>query len=82
MSKNKKSEEEKVSQLQTFVENRKHYSDKDIQFDLLYTQRQLLTTQRQLLEKTEKIRANTSTLIYWLIVIPIVIGVIAFIVSS
>jgi len=75
-----KGEEPKIkkSQQELFQDNRKNYSDKDIQLELLFTQRLLLDTQRQLLKMTDKVRGNTNTLIWWLIVMPIIFTIIAY----
>jgi hypothetical protein len=37
---------------------------------------EMLFTQNQTIDKLEKVRSNTSSLVWWLIVIPIIAGII------
>ncbi|CAL2081678.1 hypothetical protein [Tenacibaculum sp. 190524A05c] len=57
---------------QKFDEKYKEYSLEDLQKEALYTQKLLL-------EKTERVRANTYYLVVFLVVIPIVAGVLALV---
>lgn len=50
-----------------FEEQRRDWSDREIQLEMLFSQQLLI-------EKMEKVRGNTNTMIWWLIVIPIVIA--------
>ena len=83
------SEEEKVLPVYKseerieFEEQRKDWSDRDIQMEMLYDQQvlvaeqhEMLNAQYNLIRSTEKVRANTNTLIWWLIAIPIILGII------
>ncbi len=51
--------------------------DKDGDLTSVGVQVEILLTQRLVLEKLEKIRENTSYLVWWLVVVPIVVGIIA-----
>ena len=53
-----------------FIEQRKDWSDREIQLEQSFYQQILI-------DKTEKVRGNTNTMIWWLIAIPLVIGIIA-----
>lgn len=52
-----------------------NYSDSEIQIELLFTQKRAL-------ERLERIRKNTSNLVWFLIVIPIIVGVFILAFSS
>lgn len=54
---------------QNFEDKRKNYSDREIQLELLYSQKKLNDTM-------DKVRGNTKTLIWWLIVLPFIFGLI------
>ena len=54
-----------------FEEQRKDWSDRELQMDMLYAQQILI-------DKMDKVRGNTNTLIWWLIAIPIILGVIIY----
>lgn len=60
----KKSKREK-----NFEAQRRNCSDREIQLELLYSQKLLI-------EKMDKVRGNTNTLIWWLIVLPFIFGLI------
>lgn len=53
-----------------FIETYSDYNDQDILKELLYTQQLHL-------EKLEKVRSNTSMLVWWLVAIPIILGLLA-----
>lgn len=57
--------------LEKFVENKKHWEERHIQLAQLY---QL----RLIHEKLERNRSNTSTLVWWLIAIPIIVALLLF----
>lgn len=60
----------KKSELQRMFEfQRRDWSDREIQLEMLYAQQILIN-------KMDKVRGNTNTMIWWLIVIPIIIGII------
>ena len=52
-----------------FEEQRKECSDRELQMELLYAQQILI-------EKMDKVRGNTNTLVWWLIVLPFIFGLI------
>jgi len=58
-----------------FYEKHHHLTDSEVQKELLYY------TQLKL-EKLERIRRNTSMIITWLIVLPVVLGVVLFIAGA
>jgi predicted nuclease of restriction endonuclease-like RecB superfamily len=49
---------------QYFEDQRRNLSDRELQLNLLYSQKLLIETM-------DKLRGNTNTLIWWLIAIPI-----------
>ena len=57
-----------------FEQQRKDWSDREIRMEMLYAQQILI-------EKTDKVRGNTNTMIWFLIVIPIILAFLAFIIS-
>ena len=59
----------KSKRQQYFEDQRRNMSDREIQFELLYSQKILIETM-------DKVRGNTNTLIWWLIAIPIILGII------
>ena len=59
----------KTTAQKKFEESRKDYSDKEIQIEILYSNWKIQ-------EATEKTRANTSTIV-WIIVIGIIISVLS-----
>ena len=58
----------KTRRQEYFEKQRIQWSDRDIQLEILYAQ------QIQI-DKLEKIRANTNTMIWWLIAIPIILAI-------
>ena len=59
----------KSKRQQYFEDQRRNMSDREIQFELLYSQKILIETM-------DKVRGNTNTFIWWLIAIPIILGII------
>jgi len=59
----------KTKRQRHFIEQRKDWSDREIQLEHLFYQQILI-------DKTDKVRGNTNTMIWWLIAIPFVIGII------
>ena len=59
----------KTTAQQKFEESRKDYSDREIQIEILYSNWKIQ-------EATEKTRANTSTIV-WIVVIGIIISVLS-----
>jgi len=87
------SEEEKVLPVYKseerieFEEQRKDWSNRDRQIEMLYALQTLVDEQRDidkgmriLVDTTDKVRGNTNTMIWWLVAIPMAMGVIASIV--
>jgi len=62
----------KSKRQQYFEDQRRNLSDRELQLDLLYSQKLLIETM-------DKVRGNTNTLIWWLIAIPFMIGAIVFV---
>ncbi len=60
---------EKKTEQEKFESQREYYSDREIQMEMLYAQQLIIW-------KLDKIRANTNTLIWWLVVLPILAGII------
>ena len=71
----KKEEQKLTPRKKRFNEKYNDFSDSEIQRELLFTQQ--LT-----IDKLEKIRTNTSNLVWFLIVIPIIFGILAVLLSS
>lgn len=65
----------KSKQQQYFEDQRRNLSDRELQLDLLYSQKLLIETM-------DKVRGNTNTLIWWLIAIPVIIGAIIFMTAT
>ena len=61
---------------------RYEFNEKYYDFTKSEIQKELLFTQQLTIEKLEKIRANTSILVWFLIVIPIIFGILAVLLSS
>ena len=59
----------KSKRQQYFESQRGNISDREIQLELLYSQKILNETM-------DKVRGNTNTLIWWLIVLPFIFGII------
>ena len=59
----------KSKRQQYFEDQRRNLSDRELQLDLIYSQKLLIETM-------DKVRGNTNTLIWWLIAIPIILGII------
>ena len=55
----------------------KDFTESEIQKEILFAQ--LLTNDK--LEIIEKVRSNTSKIVWWIIVIPIIAAVIVFVIS-
>ena len=55
---------------------RKNFNEKYDNLNEIEIQKEILFSQRLMLEKLEQIRTNTSTLVWFLIIIPIIVGVI------
>ena len=66
---------EKTKRQWYFEGQRRNLSDREIQLELLFSQKILIETM-------DRVRGNTNTMIWWLIVIPLVIGVIVAIALS
>lgn len=64
----------KTTAQQKFEESRKDYSDREIQIEILYSNWKIQ-------EATEKTRANTSTIV-WIVVIGIIISVLSGIMGA
>ncbi|MDX8552936.1 hypothetical protein MK851_04760 [Tenacibaculum sp. 1B UA] len=71
----KKKEQKLTPKKKRFNEKYNDFSDSEIQRELLFAQQ--LT-----IDKLEKIRTNTSNLVWFLIVIPIIFGILAVVLSS
>lgn len=54
---------------------RKRFNEKYNESNEIEIQKELLFTQQLTAERIEKVRANTSTLVWFLIVIPIIFGI-------
>ena len=65
----------KSKRQQYFEDQRRNLSDREMQLDLLYSQKLLIETM-------DKVRGNTNTLIWWLIAIPFIIGAIIFMTTT
>ena len=66
---------------QKLTPKRKRFNEKYNEFNENEIQKELLFTQQLTIEKLEKIRTNTSNLVWFLIIIPIIFGVLATILS-
>lgn len=61
---------------------RKRFNEKYNEYNVNDIQKELLYTQQITIDKLEKIRANTSNLVWFLIVVPTVLGVLAVVLIS
>ncbi len=64
----------KTTAQKKFEESRKDYSDREIQIEILYSNWKIQ-------EATEKTRANTSTIV-WIVVIGIIISILSVIMGA
>ena len=60
---------EKSKRQQYFEVQRRNLADREIQLELLFSQKILIETM-------DRVRGNTNTLIWWLIVLPFIFGLI------
>ena len=67
---------------QKLTPKRKKFNEKYIEYSDDEIQKEILFAQQLNIDKLEKIRANTSNLVWFLIVIPIIFGILAVILSS
>ena len=67
---------------QKLTPKRKRFNEKYNEFTESEIQKELLFAQQLTIDKLEKIRANTSNLVWFLIVIPIILGILAVVLSS
>ena len=66
---------------QKLTPRRKRFNEKYNDLSESELQKELLFTQQLTIEKLEKIRKNTSNLVWFLIVIPIIFGALALMLS-
>ena len=68
-------EPEMTPKRKEFIETYNHWSDSNILKEILFAQQ----LQLDKLNKLENIRSNTSMLVWWLIVIPIILFILALV---
>ncbi|WP_033961264.1 hypothetical protein [Psychroserpens jangbogonensis] len=74
MDKQKKHEVKMTPKRIKFMQTYNDYDDSQTLKELLFANQ----LQLEKLDKLEKIRSNTSVLVWWLIVIPLVLGILIF----